>query len=35
MSGPPSESARYAMSGKLVEDNNERCEHVMARTLGR
>jgi catechol 2,3-dioxygenase len=35
MAGPPSTSARYAMSGKLVEETNERCEQVMARALGR
>jgi len=35
MTGPPSTAARYAMSGKLVEDNNERCEQIMARKLGR
>jgi len=35
MAGPPSTGARYAMSGKLIEDNNARCEEVMAKTLGR
>jgi catechol 2,3-dioxygenase len=35
MAGPPSERARYAMSGKLLEENNERCEQIMARALGR
>jgi catechol 2,3-dioxygenase-like lactoylglutathione lyase family enzyme len=35
MAGPPSERAHAAMSGKLVEDENERCEQIMARTLGR
>lgn len=35
MAGPPSASARHAMSGKLLDENNERCEQVMARTLGR
>ena len=35
MAGPPSERARAAMSGKLVEETNERCEQVMARALGR
>jgi catechol 2,3-dioxygenase len=35
MAGPPSERARYAMSGKLVEENNARCEELMARRLGR
>jgi catechol 2,3-dioxygenase len=35
MTGPPSTSVRYAMSGKLVEETNERCEQVMARALGR
>ena len=35
MAGPPSPQARHAMSGKLMEENNERCEQVMARALGR
>ena len=35
MAGPPSEFARKAMSGELVEEENQRCEQVMARTLGR
>lgn len=35
LAGPPSSQARHAMSGKLIEENNERCEQVMARTLGR
>ena len=35
MAGPPSPQARHAMSGKLLEENNERCEQVMARALGR
>ena len=35
MAGPPSERVRAAMSGKLVEESNERCEQVMARALGR
>jgi catechol 2,3-dioxygenase len=35
MAGVPSTSARHAMSGKLLEENNERCEQVMARKLGR
>src|SRR5712691_3000895 len=33
MAGVPSTSARHAMSGKLLEENNERCEQVMARKL--
>jgi len=35
MAGPPSPQARHAMSGKLLQENNERCEQVMARALGR
>ena len=35
MAGPPTPQARHAMSGKLLEENNERCEQVMARALGR
>lgn len=35
MAGPPSELTRKAMSGELVEEQNQRCEQVMARTLGR
>jgi hypothetical protein len=35
MAGVPSEFARKAMSGELVEEENLRCEQVMARALGR
>jgi catechol 2,3-dioxygenase len=35
MAGVPSEFARKAMSGELVDEENERCEQVMARALGR
>jgi hypothetical protein len=35
MAGPPSPEARHAMSGALVEAENQRCEEVMARTLQR
>ena len=35
MAGAPTPQARHAMSGKLLEENNERCEQQMARTLGR
>jgi hypothetical protein len=35
MAGPPSPEARHAMSGALVESENQRCEEVMARTLQR
>ena len=35
MAGAPSELARKAMSGELVEEENLRCEQVMARALGR
>jgi catechol 2,3-dioxygenase len=35
MAGAPSEFARKAMSGELVDEENERCEQVMARALGR
>jgi catechol 2,3-dioxygenase len=35
MAGVPSELARKAMSGALVDEENERCEQVMARALGR
>jgi catechol 2,3-dioxygenase len=35
MAGVPSEFARKAMSGELVEEENQRCEQVMARALGR
>jgi hypothetical protein len=31
----PSPQARHAMSGKLLEENNARCEDVMARKFGR
>jgi len=35
MAGAPSELARKAMSGELAEEENLRCEQVMARALGR
>jgi catechol 2,3-dioxygenase len=35
MAGVPTEFARKAMSGELVDEENERCEQVMARALGR
>jgi catechol 2,3-dioxygenase-like lactoylglutathione lyase family enzyme len=35
MAPVPSEFARKAMSGLLVEEENQRCEQVMARALGR
>jgi catechol 2,3-dioxygenase len=35
MAGAPSEYARKAMGGELVEEENLRCEQVMARALGR
>jgi catechol 2,3-dioxygenase len=35
MAGAPSEYARKAMGGDLVEEENLRCEQVMARALGR
>lgn len=35
MAGAPTPQARHAMSGKLLEENNERCEQAMARVLGR
>jgi len=35
MAGLPSELARKGMSGELVEEENQRCEQVMARALGR
>src|SRR5436853_2026537 len=35
MAGVPSEFTRKAMSGELVEEENQRCEQVMARALGR
>jgi catechol 2,3-dioxygenase len=35
MAGVPSEFARKAMSGELYEEENRRCEEVMAKQLGR
>jgi catechol 2,3-dioxygenase-like lactoylglutathione lyase family enzyme len=35
MAGHPSNRLKAAMSGELVEEENLRCEEVMARTLGR
>jgi catechol 2,3-dioxygenase len=35
MAGPPSAFARKAMSGELYAEENQRCEQVMAKTLGR
>lgn len=35
MAGPPSAFARKAMGGELVEEENRRCEEIMARALGR
>jgi catechol 2,3-dioxygenase len=35
MAGAPSELARKAMSGELVEEENLRCEQVMAKALAR
>jgi catechol-2,3-dioxygenase len=35
MAGVPSKFARKAMSGELYEEENQRCEQVMARALGR
>jgi catechol 2,3-dioxygenase len=35
MAGAPSDLARKAMGGELVEEENLRCEQVMARALGR
>jgi catechol 2,3-dioxygenase len=35
MAGVPSEFAHKAMSGVLLEEENQRCEQVMARALGR
>jgi hypothetical protein len=35
MAGAPSEFARKAMSGQLYEEENRRCEEVMAKALGR
>jgi catechol 2,3-dioxygenase-like lactoylglutathione lyase family enzyme len=35
MAGAPSEFARKAMSGDLYEEENQRCEQVMAKALGR
>ena len=35
MAGAPDEFARKAMSGELYEEENRRCEEVMAKALGR
>jgi hypothetical protein len=35
MAGVPSAFARKAMSGELYEEENQRCEQVMAKALGR
>ena len=35
MASPPTEFARKAMSGQLYEEENQRCEQVMAKALGR
>jgi len=35
MAGVPSPFARKAMSGELYEEENQRCEQVMAKALGR
>jgi catechol 2,3-dioxygenase len=35
MAPPPSDFARRAMGGEIVEVENQRCEQVMAKTLGR
>ena len=35
MAGVPSPFARKAMGGELVEEENQRCEEVMAKALGR
>jgi catechol-2,3-dioxygenase len=35
MAGVPSEFARKAMSGEIYEEENQRCEQVMAKALGR
>ena len=35
MAGAPSPFARKAMGGELVEEENQRCEQVMAMALGR
>jgi catechol 2,3-dioxygenase len=35
MAGTPSPFARKAMGGELVEEENARCEQIMARALGR
>jgi catechol 2,3-dioxygenase len=35
MAGPPSAFAHKAMSGELYEEENRRCEEVMAQALGR
>jgi len=35
MASPPTEFARKAMSGQVYEEENQRCEQVMAKALGR
>jgi catechol 2,3-dioxygenase-like lactoylglutathione lyase family enzyme len=35
MAGVPSEFTRKAMSGELLEEENKRCEEIMAQALGR
>ena len=35
MAGVPSDFVRKAMSGALYEEENQRCEQVMAKALGR
>ena len=35
MAGPPSDFARRAMGGEIAEEENRRCEEVMAKALGR
>jgi hypothetical protein len=35
MAGVPSEFTRKAMSGEVYEEENLRCEEVMAKALGR
>jgi len=35
MAAPPTKFARKAMSGELYEEENQRCEQVMAKALGR
>jgi catechol 2,3-dioxygenase len=35
MAGYPSEFTRKAMSGQLLEEENQRCEQIMAKALGR